>query len=629
LKIVHKTPTNITVNIVDKHFHFYQTLKSETDRRRKIQQDSHEEANLAPDLLAILHFLSQFFSFEMFSNLHTSTTPVLQNRQLRTNMMSPLSTQPMMQPPMGQPPIMQQQSLQQTMSQFNCYVPNNSFNIPPPPAMFPAAIQPRHIGESALTPCSIGRCTVCVAPSSSCKNLPGLPPPMHSNETHAVPHIILSARKSGVKKLTSPVGSVSRPLSRSVSASMPARSSPSIAASSPRSPDVCSVETVRQFEIDGSCLVSFASNSEGFSGVNASKGATIACGMGQQMQQFPAKSHLVVGVSSYVSGTHYWECQVLPETAEGTLLQFGVVQRGALSAPLYLQRSLRDNNGIYFSCRVGKQTGIAPGHPEDVVISINPGDKVGLLLSFDRPVNSAIAKSSNNPGSPVLAASIGNPTPQLSILVNGQFCGVPSHFLPASVPACVPLVPALSATGPVGIYVPWHPACPDFAEFDKAEANYYARFATLAPFTRAVMVASAHNGKTVEVSSAQASDIKLDCGDALLFVEEVPLTASSPFAPPYAWAFDVGSKGIDGTSQSSAVIARDVFYSHQEFDAGGVDHAGTFKGSLKVAYKFVALRPGQAKLSFQLVSKPSSNGSASASRIMAGPGGSFNVFVTK
>lgn len=281
---------------------------------------------------------------------------------------------------------------------------------------------------------------------------------------------------------------------------------------------------------------------------------------------------LLVSTKGFTSGIRYWEILdlVTPPSAK-VIFGVGVVPRSAGSG-LDIDGDIQRNGGH----------GAVLTH-SDNSNGVRQGDRIGVLLD--------------------LTGSTG----KLSFFLNGQFAGIPSL---TGLPRDRPLLPSFCTSGAQGADARFEvvapKSLPDLAthcemerqhlERKRAEQKTEEKAAPAPPSKdmsdpsrmtaeeqlKAVEIATAHVGATVEISSSleNGTEVRLNQGDAILFVDlGVPGDGAN-------WAFAV---------EDERVLARDRFYTHTEFDQQMQDPSGAQGGKvgLKVAHKFVALRPGR------------------------------------
>lgn len=276
---------------------------------------------------------------------------------------------------------------------------------------------------------------------------------------------------------------------------------------------------------------------------------------------------LLVSTQGFSGGQHYWEfLDLVDSTTAKVSFGIGVVPQ-ADDSSLSVDSDIQQNGGHGAVLTHGDLPG-----------GTKHGDRIGVLLD--------------------LTGESG----RLSFFLNGHFAGIPSLTGLAS--AC-PWRPCFCATGSEGVEcrfeVSLPPRMPDLAAHADLEQRHleqrsaeeaasaaakevpaggltFALALTPEEEAHAVKVAMAHTGGTLEISSQVRDEIQLRPGDAVLFVDLAVRGSGA------RWIF-----GID----DERVLARDVLYQHVEFDLN-VHQAGIGGGvGLKVAHKFVALKPGQ------------------------------------
>lgn len=288
---------------------------------------------------------------------------------------------------------------------------------------------------------------------------------------------------------------------------------------------------------------------------------------------------LLVSTKGYTSGARFWELLdlVTPPTAKISF-GIGVVPRSA-EVGLDINGDIQQNGGHGAVLTHG---GVPGG--------VRHGDRIGVLLDLT------------------------GETGRLSFFLNGQFAGIPSL---TGLPKDRPMLPSFCATGCIGAECRFEvlhpPALPDIAAHYEMEKQHLNRkqppqdtpvekppggmgalTSSMTPEeeARAVEVAMAHTGGTIEFSSQLQEEIALRQGDAVLFVD-VGLPRSGA-----EWFFRIDDE---------RVLARDRFYHHTEFDPHMHDATGNSGCvGLKVAHKFVALQKGQTTFSSRYAN-PSAN----------------------
>jgi len=241
------------------------------------------------------------------------------------------------------------------------------------------------------------------------------------------------------------------------------------------------VSSSQCFVCDVSCLGSDAS---GFveSGGPGSSGRFTRSG---------GETGMLVGVKGFHSGKHYWE---ILNGSEGGLgasssavdIKFGIVPR-AVDTRIDVTRSIEENQGYCVTLAQGRH--------------VKTGDTVGVLL--DMTGGSA----------------------RLSFFVNHKFSRHAASIV--NIPKSKAFFPAVSLEGNdqtrCTLIIKDSPQLPDLVRHAQAEEDHRtganAGAATYKDELSARRVALAHNGSTVEISSHLSEDLKLNVGDAILFVD--------------------------------------------------------------------------------------------------------------
>ncbi len=211
----------------------------------------------------------------------------------------------------------------------------------------------------------------------------------------------------------------------------------------------------------------------------------------------PDTPSLLVSNKGFSSGIHYWELVDEIASSDGVELKIGVLPR-SLDAVINLHKSLDSNRGFGCTLIHGR--------------NVHAGDTIGVLLDL----------------------SSGSSTGKLSFFVNGQFRGEALSVV--DIPKNRALFPAFSLQSQHGqpqqgqqqqpqggktrechIQVREEPAkLPNLEEHERDERAFLDSCRTE---ILARKIAFAHTGSTLEINSLVSEDLKINKGDAILFVE--------------------------------------------------------------------------------------------------------------